>query len=55
MAGLFSDHHNHPHGGIRVLYFVANDFRQVGLPILDLLCCLFALWPVSNQNDLDLL
>ena len=55
MAGLFSDHYNHPHGGIRVLYFVANDFRQMGLPILHLLRCNFALCPLSNQNDLDLL
>jgi len=55
MAGLFSDYYNCPHGRIRSLYYVADDFFQMGHPILHLLHCHIALQLVSNQNDLDLL
>jgi hypothetical protein len=54
MAGLFSDHHNDPHGGFGVLYFMADDFREMGHSFLDLWCCHFVLWSISNQNDLGL-
>jgi hypothetical protein len=33
---------------------MANDFREMGHSFPDLRCCHFALWPFSNQNDLDL-
>ena len=55
MAGLFSSRNNHSYGGIRGLYSVADDFFQMGHPILHLLHCHIALLLVSNQNDLDLL
>ena len=54
MAGYLSDHHDDPHGRIRVLYFMASDFREMGCPIFNLRRRHFALWPVSNQNGLDL-
>ena len=55
MAGLFSDHYNQPHGRVRVLYLMADDFREMGHSIFDLWCCTFVICLVSNQNDLDLL
>ena len=55
MAGLFPNRNDRSHGGFRNLYFVANYFREMGHPILDFLHCHFALLPISNQNDLDLL
>jgi hypothetical protein len=54
MAGLFPDHHDYPHGRIRVLYFVANGFCEMGDSILDLRSGHFALWTISNQNNQDL-
>jgi len=54
MAGLFSDCHDYPHGRIRVLYFVANGFCEMGDSILDLRSGHFALWTISNQNNQDL-
>ncbi len=55
MEGLFPNRDDPFHDGIRVLCFVANHFCEMGHPISDLWHCPFAIQPISNQNDLDLL
>jgi hypothetical protein len=55
MARLLSNDDNMFDGLFGVVYLVANDLCEMGLSLIDLRGCSFALWPVSNQNDLDLL
>jgi hypothetical protein len=54
MAGLFSDRHDDSHGGIRILYFMASDFREMGHGFRDLWWCHFTLWSIPSQNDMGL-
>ena len=55
MAGLFSNGYNRSYGHSGALYIVASDLCEMGLSFIDVRDRSFALRPVSNQNDLDLL